>query len=88
MTEIILYLDPALFAACYSVDKDMRGRDWIVQNCTQAKDNHWFYALHNIYAIDVLRKHVSRAQMASSQSEDCTVEGLSIKSLKKEYLSR
>jgi len=88
MNSIILYLDPLLFATCYSVDTDVKGRDWIIQLITQGRDKHWFYAMYNDYAIDILRKHASRAQFAFSDSEDYTIENLSMEKLKKEFLSR
>jgi len=40
MNSIILYLDPLLFATCYSVDTDVKGRDWIIQLITQGRDKH------------------------------------------------
>jgi len=44
--------------------------------------------MYNDYAIDILRKHASRAQFAFSDSEDYTIENLSMEKLKKEFLSR
>jgi len=88
MTEMILYLDPLLYSACYSVDKDMKGREWIIQLITQGKDKHWFYTMYNDYAIDILRKHASRANFAFSGSADFRISDLTMDKLKKEFLSR
>ena len=88
MTEMILYFDPLLYTCPWSVDRDMKGRDWIIQIVTQGRDKHWFYAMYNDYAIDILRKHASRAQFSFSGSEDYTIEDLSMESMKREFLSR
>jgi len=88
MTDIILYLDPMLFAATYSIDTDVKGRTWIIQLVTQGRDKHWLYAMYNDYAVDILRKHASRAQFAYSGSEDYTINDLSMENLKKVFAAR
>ena len=88
MTDLILYLDPILYAACYSIDLDMKGREWIVQLITQGRDNSWFYSMYNDYAIDILRQHSTRAEFSYSGAEDFVLNDLTMDNLKKIYLSR
>jgi len=88
MTEMILFLDPLFFAASYSIDLDLKGREWIVQLITQGRDKHWFYTMYNDYAIDVLRRHSTRAQFAYSGSEDYRMEDLTMDNLMRKYLAR
>ncbi len=88
MTAMLLYIDPLLYGSCYSIDYDMKGREWIIQLITQGRDNTWFYAMYNDYAIDIVRKHATRAQFAYSGSEDFKKEDLTMKELMKVYAAR
>ena len=88
MTDLVLYLDPLLFSACYSVDRDMKGRDWIVQLICQGRGKNWFYTMYNDSSIDILRKHSTRALFAYSGAEDFVTNDLTMDTLKKDFLSR
>jgi len=88
MTEMILFLDPVLYGACYSYDLDLKGQIWIVQTITQARCNNWFYALYDGCTTDILRKHSTRMQFSFSGSQDYRIEDLSMDKLKKVFLSR
>ena len=88
MTDIILWLDPLFFSACYSVDLDMKGRDWIVQLICQGRDKNWFYTMYNDSAIDILRRHSTRAMFAYAGYENFSENDISMHQLKKVFLSR
>ena len=88
MTSIVLYLDPLLYAAGYSVDQDMKGRDWIIQLVTQGRCKRWFYSMYNDFAIDILTKHSTRACFSYSGSGIFRANQMTMDSLKKEFLSR
>ena len=88
MTEMVLYLDPILYAACYSIDRDIKGRDWIIQLITQGRCKEWFYTMYNDYAVDVIRRHSTWVQFAYSGCKDFVFEDLTMTNLKKEMQSR
>ena len=88
MSEMILYLDPLLYSCCYSIDRDVKGRDWILQLVHQGRCNKWFYTMYNAYAIDIIRKHSTWVQYTYSGSEDFVYEDLTMTHLKKELLAR
>jgi len=89
MHEMILYLDPELYSCCFSVDTDIKGRNWIVQCIHNGRDKDWYYTMYTDFAADILRKHVSRACFAHSgnnqryESKDFTMDNL-----KKIFLAR
>ncbi len=89
MTDIILYLDPDLFCASYSVDTDLKGRTWIVQTIPTGRDKGWYYTQYNGFTIDILTKHATVAFFGySGNNVGFTLEDLALDSLKKVYLSR
>ena len=88
MSEMILYIDPLLYACPWSVDKDLKGREWIVQGISQGRDKHWFYTMYNDFALDILRRHGTRAQFAFSGGVGFVVGDLTMDNMKKIYLSR
>ena len=88
MTEMVLYIDPLLYGSPWSVDKDLKGREWIVQAIIQGRDKHWFYTMYNDYAFDILRRHGTRAQFAYSGGMNYITDDLTMDSMKKIYLSR
>ena len=88
MTDIILYLDPLLYSACYSIDMDLKGRTWLIQLVTQGRNKDWFYTMYDDFVIDILERHGTRALFAFSGSAGYKVNDLSMTNLKKMYLSR
>ena len=88
MTDLELYLDPLLYTCAWSIDRDMKGRDWIVQIVTQGRDKHWFYTMYNVYAIDIQRRHSTCGQMSYSGSKNFREKDVMMPGLKKEFLSR
>jgi len=88
MTDIILYLDPLLYSACYSIDMDLKGRTWLIQLVTQGRNKDWFYTMYDDFVIDILERHGTRALFAFSGSVGYKVNDLSMTNLKKIYLSR
>ena len=88
MSEMILYLDPLLWSCCYSTDRDIKGRDWIIQFISQGRDKHWFYTMYNDWAFDILTTHISAVNFSFAGSEGYTLEDFRMDNLKKTFLSR
>ena len=88
MTEMILYIDPLLFSSCYSIDRDLKGRDWIIQFISQGRDKNWFYNMYNDWAFDILTTHISAVQFAYCGGKGMVIDEFRMDELKKEYLSR
>ena len=88
MTDIEVWLDPVFFNCPFAINRDMKGRDWIVVSVSSGRGKNWFYTMYNDYAIDILRKHASRAQFAYSGGIETVIDNFTMETLKREFLSR
>jgi len=76
MTDIEVWLDPVFFNAPFAINRDLRGRDWIVFSIASGRGKYWFYTKYNDYTIDILRKHASRALFSYSGGIETVLEDL------------
>ena len=88
MTEMVLYLDPLLYSACYSTDRDLKGRDWIIQFISQGRDKNWFYTMYNDWAFDIVTTHISAVLFSHSGGKGFVIDDFRMDRLKQEFLSR
>ena len=88
MTDLVLYLDPLFYSACFSVDYDLKGREWIVQFISQGRDKHWFYTMYNDWAFDIQRDHITGCLFAFSGAKDFRLSHFTMKNLMQDFLSR
>jgi len=89
MKDMTLWIDKETYMCCYSVDKDLKGRDWLGQM--------WFFSWHengtftspNFIGIDFQRNHSSPTCLASQINNlDWKTEMFSMEYLKRNLLAR
>jgi len=88
MTDLVLYLDPFLYTACFSGDYDIKGREWIDKFISQGRDKHWFYTMYNDWAFDIQRSHITGCLFAFSGTKDFRLSHFTMKNLMQDFLSR
>jgi len=90
MSDIILWIDAEFFTAPYSLNKDVKGNDWMFQSYFYGRDKDGYMNMSmSMNAIDIQRRHDSRAvcydmRVNLGQKADAFL----MESLKKKYLVR
>ncbi len=88
MSDIILYLDPDLFSANYSIACNMKGQDWLIQLITSSRDKNWFYTVYDQFARDVLSGHSTQLLFSYSGGMGYAVEDLALDKVLRVFSTR
>ena len=89
MKSILMWVDTETWDTLYSVDQDIKGRDWLFQYYCHGRLKDGTFTTNNQTCMDIQRRHSSRSILPNEYAnEDMKPAALTIQALKKKYLVR